>query len=116
MNSIPSGFAVLALLAYASAAVDFDGCVRGHLIIEDASRISSMRKDIQKDLGFSLDVNGTLAGVAVQDKNRTQTMFVAFAGRNKKMEERDQLCNVDCQRQNVRYLANRECEFGIAYS
>lgn len=83
MNSIPSGFAVLALLAYASAAVDFDGCVRGHLIIEDASRISSMRKDIQKDLGFSLDVNGTLAGVAVQDKNRTQTMFVAFAGRNK---------------------------------
>lgn len=29
------------------------------------------------------DVNGTLAGVAVQDKNRTQTMFVAFAGRNK---------------------------------
>lgn len=83
MRSLCSGVIYLALCSCFVAALDLDGCLRGPLFVETAKSSKSLRKEIKEALGFSVDGNGTIAGVLVISKTRNESVYAVFAGRNK---------------------------------
>ncbi|VDO96846.1 unnamed protein product [Heligmosomoides polygyrus] len=79
MKSLLLGVALLALLACSMAVLELDGCVRGYVQVGPASENVSLRRELKKELNFSMNSDDTIAEMFV--KNNDRKVYAGFAGR-----------------------------------